>query len=261
MRIWTCLLFCLLPGLVTAQDTFPLPAHSHNDYLRPRPLFDALNQRFASVEVDIHWVNDQLQVAHTREETVAGRTLSSLYLEPLRLIHQVYEGSIYPETTTPLIVLVDIKSDAEETYTLLQRTLAPYEPLLTRFTETETTFGAVTIIVSGNRPRELIAAESPRYVGYDGRLEDLLSGEVNRHFMPMVSDNWTAHFRWDGEGDIPAEELDRLRDLAQRARDAGVLLRFWNIPDRPRVWSILRAAGVGLIGTDRIEELSVFLLN
>ena len=38
-------------------------AHSHNDYWRKRPLLDALECGFCSVEADIFQVGDQLLVA------------------------------------------------------------------------------------------------------------------------------------------------------------------------------------------------------
>jgi putative flavoprotein involved in K+ transport len=42
----------------------PLPnAHSHNDYLRPRPLLDALDQGFCGVEADVFLVDGDLLVA------------------------------------------------------------------------------------------------------------------------------------------------------------------------------------------------------
>jgi glycerophosphoryl diester phosphodiesterase len=249
-----------LPALVTAQSDFPLAAHSHNDYAQERPLFLALSQGFASVEVDIHLVDGQLLVAHDADQVVTGRSLTTLYLEPIRLLTQVYGGRVYPDTDTPLILLVDIKSEAEATYRQLQRVLAPYEPLLTRFTASGTEPGAVTVIISGNRPRDLMAGESPRFAGYDGRLADLDPQlTADRHFMPMVSGNWSQTFTWDGTGAMPTEEFSRLRSLCQVARDAGILLRFWGIPDQPSVWGALRNAGIGVIGTDRVEALGYFL--
>jgi hypothetical protein len=42
--------------------------HAHNDYLHDRPLLDALDAGFSSVEADIFLVDDQLLVAHTARE-------------------------------------------------------------------------------------------------------------------------------------------------------------------------------------------------
>src|SRR5256885_4523438 len=56
-------------------------AHAHNDYEHPRPLLDALDCGFLSVEADVFLVNGQLLVAHDREKTSPQRTLQSLYLD------------------------------------------------------------------------------------------------------------------------------------------------------------------------------------
>lgn len=43
-------------------------AHAHNDYEHPRPLLDALDHRFGSVEADVFLVGDQLLVGHDATE-------------------------------------------------------------------------------------------------------------------------------------------------------------------------------------------------
>jgi glycerophosphoryl diester phosphodiesterase len=249
-------LFC---NVAVAQATVPLPAHSHNDYERPRPLFSALQLRFASVEADVFLVEGELRVGHDQSELLPGRTLGNLYLEPLRLIVMRGAGQVYPETTTPLILLVDIKSDAEDTYRQLERALAPYERFLTRFTPDSTELGAVTVIASGNAPRDTMASQTERYIGFDGRLADLTAGSVNANLMPLISDDWNEVFSWRGAGEMPVEERGQLETLVQLARDNGVKLRFWNTPDIPPIWEALDDAGIHLINADRIDALSEFL--
>ena len=256
-----CLMLCLAATLAVAQPSIPLPAHSHNDYERPRPLFSALQLRFASVEADIYLVNDELLVGHDPQDLMPGRTLRNLYLEPLRLLVMRGVGQVYPETTTPLILLVDIKSEAEAAYQALERALAPYEDFLTRFTPEETELGAVTVIVSGNRPRELMASQPERFTGIDGRLADLTSGDINRNLMPLISNNWDDVFSWRGSGPMPQEQREQLNTLVELARENGVKLRFWNTPDIPPVWEALYEADIDLINADRIDALSEFLLS
>ena len=43
-------------------------AHAHNDYLHERPLFEALDLGFNSVEADIFLVDGQLLVGHSRDQ-------------------------------------------------------------------------------------------------------------------------------------------------------------------------------------------------
>lgn len=70
-------------------------AHAHNDYDHPRPLFDALDHRFGSVEADIFLVGDQLLIGHDASELDPARTLESLYLDPLAAIVKANRGSVY----------------------------------------------------------------------------------------------------------------------------------------------------------------------
>jgi len=254
-----CLILTLAGPLTVAQPGIPLPAHSHNDYERPRPLFSALQLRFASVEADIYLVNDELLVGHDPQDLMPGRTLRNLYLEPLRLIVMRGAGQVYPETTTPLILLVDIKTEAEATYQALERALAPYERFLTRFTPEGTELGAVTVVVSGNRSRETMANQAERFSGYDGSLADLTAGNIDSNLMPLVSNNWDDVFTWRGGNAMPENERQQLTTLVELARENDVKLRFWNTPDIPPVWEVLYDAGVDLINADRIEALSEFL--
>jgi uncharacterized membrane protein len=99
-----------------------------------------------------------------------------------------------------------------------------------------------------------------RYAGIDGRLTDLDS-DAPADLMPWVSDRWEAHFRWNGEGPMPARERDRLRQVVRKAHGHGRLVRFWATPERRAVWKELRSAGVDLINTDRLAELRQFLLD
>ena len=207
------LLACLLTIFTSpafAQAIVPLPAHSQTDYEQTRALFSALQLRYASVEADVYLINGELLVGNNSDDLMVGRTLGNLYLEPLRLLSMRNGGQIYSETTTPLILLVDIKTEADATYQQLERVLGPYERILTRFTPSSTEPGAVTVIVSGNRPRELMEQQEERFSAYDGRLSDLTSGSVNPNFMPMISNDWGALFEWRGAGEMPAEERQRL---------------------------------------------------
>ena len=54
----------------------PLPqAHAHNDYEHERPLLDALEQGFTSIEADVWLVDGELRVAHDSWEVADAPTL------------------------------------------------------------------------------------------------------------------------------------------------------------------------------------------
>ena len=67
--------FTLINLLALSLQAQPKPltnVHAHNDYVHTHPLFDALDHGFCSVEADIHLVEDQLLVAHTRSQVKPG---------------------------------------------------------------------------------------------------------------------------------------------------------------------------------------------
>lgn len=241
-----------------APNTRPLSrAHAHNDYLHDRPLLDALDHGFASVEADVFLVDGELLVAHERAQLDPQRTLRKLYLNPLKKLADAHGGRIGPDGPT-LTLLVDVKADGEAAYRTLDKLLAEYDGVVSSFDGGKWETKAVTVVVSGDRAWKTIAGERMRRVGLDGRLSDLDS-ELPAPLLPLISDNWTSHFRWRGEGPLPAAERAKLHDIVERAHARGRRVRFWATPDMPAVWRELAAADVDLINTDDLAGLERFL--
>ncbi len=103
-------------------------AHAHNDYLHESPLYDALGHGFASAEVDIYLAGNELYVGHEPKELRKDRTLECLYLEPLRQIIAQNNGKVF-STLSPFTLLIDIKTDADNTYKALRRVLKKEMPI------------------------------------------------------------------------------------------------------------------------------------
>lgn len=239
----------------------PLPqAHAHNDYEHARPLLDALSHGFCSVEADVWLVDGRLLVAHDLRDAKPERTLEALYLDPLRARVKQNGGRVFPGGPT-LTLLVDVKSEATNSYRALREVLQRYEAILTRFHPDRTETNAVTVVISGNRARALMTNEAVRLAAYDGRLTDLNSGD-SRHLIPLISDNWSLHFRWKAlrqEGPLPAAERSKLLEIVERTHRQGRRLRWWGAPDNPVAWKELAAARVDLINTDDLDGLQKFL--
>lgn len=250
-------------SLMAADDAVvPLPqAHAHNDYLHARPLLDALDHGFCSVEADVYLTPDgKLLVAHERSQLKPERTLEALYLRPLRERAKKYGGKIYPNGP-PLLLLIDLKSEARPTYAVLHHLLEAYADLLTEVRGGVVTERAVTVVISGNRPPlDELAKQSPRFTGYDGRLSDL-ARDVPAHLMPLISDNWSLKFNWNGIGPIPVKERVRIQDIIRQAHARGRKVRFWATPEKPEVWEALLDLQVDYLNTDKISELRSLLLR
>ena len=237
-------------------------AHAHNDYEHDRPLHDALDAGFKSAEADVWLVDGELLVAHDRVDVRPDRTLESLYLAPLREIVRRNGGAVFAGDPDYFTLLIDIKSDAVATYRALDRELRRHQRILTRFGPRGVAPGPVTAIVSGNRPRELMQAQRVRYAFYDGRMSDL-GVATDQAFVPLISDNWTRHFTWQGAGPMPAPEREKLRNIVATAHANGQRVRFWATPEqaqlREAVWQELLDAEADYVNTDHLEALSDFL--
>lgn len=244
-------------ALTHANDSPLDRAHAHNDYNQRRPLFDALDHRFCSIEADIYLTNGQLLVAHNLKDVQPNGSLEKLYLKPLLEQVQKNGGRVYRDGP-PVILLIDVKSDAPTTYAALREVLKNYAGMLTKFDHGKIATNAVTVVISGNRATEIIAKEKVRYAACDGGIDDLESGKPPGLF-PLISVEWKKHFQWKGVGPFPVEEKSRLRGIVEKTHGQGRRLRFWGTPDQPEFWRALFDANVDLIGTDDLDKLEKFL--
>src|SRR5207249_359571 len=165
------------------------------------------------------------------------RTLQALYLNPLRERVRKNRGRVYPNGPE-VILLVDVKSDAEKTYAALRQVLQEYADMLTVFRDGNVQTNAVTVVISGNRASKTMEAEPVRYAAVDGRIEDLESNTPGS-FIPLISDNWSKVFKWQWTGSLPDDERQKLKQIVEQAHAQGRRLRFWNTPDKPEVWQVL----------------------
>ncbi|SHE79504.1 phosphatidylinositol-specific phospholipase C/glycerophosphodiester phosphodiesterase family protein [Streptoalloteichus hindustanus] len=257
----------LLTGPTPAHAAAPvLPnAHAHNDYQHARPLFDALDRGFTSVEADIYPAFGHLYIGHYPWDVRPERTLQSLYLEPLRQRVAANGGRVLPGWDGEFQLLVDIKFNERDGYRWLDSAVRDprYAGLFTHYANGVVRRGPVTIVLSGRQSREAVAGQADRFAFLDGRPADLGSG-LPATLVPLVSADWTSLFDWRGEGAMPAEERAALREHVRTAHAEGRRVRFWATPDAPgaareAVWRELRAAGVDHLGSDDLAGLAGFL--
>jgi hypothetical protein len=255
-RLWRFSSFSRQP--LAADEPKPLPrAHAHNDYEHTRPLLDALDCGFCSVEADVWLVKGDLLVAHTPLDWKPERTLEKLYLDPLRDRAKANGGTVHKAAGTPFFLMIDVKTDAKETYAALAKVLEKYADLLTVTRDGKTEPRAVTVVISGNRDPKALAEQKVRYAALDGRPADL-NGDAPAHLVPWVSESWKVLFKWDGTGAMPDAERTKLRALVAKAHKQGRKVRFWATPEKEAVWKELLAADVDFLNTDKLKELEKF---
>ncbi|HWX19099.1 MAG TPA: phosphatidylinositol-specific phospholipase C/glycerophosphodiester phosphodiesterase family protein [Candidatus Binatia bacterium] len=246
----------VFPGLLTQTQAQPAPlihGHAHNDYEHQRPLFDALDRGFCSVEADIYLVEGQFLVAHDRWQCKPERTLQALYLDPLRELVRKNGGHVYPNGPD-FTLLIEFKGDWQTSYPVLRDVLKQYASMLTVFRDDKKETNAITVIITGHRSREMFAGESVRYAALDGDLPDLETRD-SANLIPWISSNWSQSFKWRGNGPIPDAEKAKLKEIVTKAHEQGRKVRFWGAPDKPAFWTELLADEVDLINTDDLPGL------
>ena|ERR1700744_2102882 len=261
----------LLAVILTASRAFadnpPLlitQAHAHNDYEHARPLFDALDNGFCSVEADISLVDGKLLVAHKPSETSPEKTLQRLYLDPLRERVKANGGRVYtngPEFT----LLIDLKQSWKAIYPVLHDTLTNYSDMLVTFRQMPSHSeikqpNAILVIITGDRDENMFAGETIRYAAIDGQIDDLKTNP-SPLLVPWISANWKKYFHWKGEGTMPLAELSYLQSVVKQAHQQGRRVRFWGAPDNSNTWLTLSTAGVDLINTDNLPGVANFFRN
>ncbi len=237
-----------------ARPSPALHAHSHNDFERERPLIDALEHRFYSVEADVRLRAGEVVVSHLGL-SLAGK-LRDLYLDPLQRRVSRY-GTVNGDGQDFLLWL-DVGDSSPEFTEELHALLASY-PMLTRFTDQGGVPGPVTVVLSGNRENKKRYSEKPlRFACHDSSWFTV-NETGSAPAWCWYSLNWTAWFGWDGQGTIPDRDRRLLTFLVKNVREKGRKLRFWNAPETPEAWSAALDAGVDLVATDSPGSLAEFL--
>ncbi|KAF1938965.1 hypothetical protein EJ02DRAFT_353340 [Clathrospora elynae] len=171
------------------RDVTPIPCHSHNDYWRKVPLYDALRWGCTGVEADVWLLDDELYVGHHTNSLTQNRTLKSMYVDPLvkMLDHKnevsefatsssVKNGIFDTEPAQTLVLLVDFKNNGHEIFPVVSQHLTTLREkgYLTYFDGKFTIEGAITVVATGNAPFDLIIANTTyRDIFFDAPLDML----------------------------------------------------------------------------------------
>lgn len=226
-------------------------AHAHNDYLHDRPLLDALEKGFQSIEVDIYEYKGALKVSHFAIGLGGKPTLQELYLDPL----EQYLAN-HPEAR--LWLLIDLKQGRQKLLDLLHSQIAEKGHLFQSRKQMEVR--PVQVILSGSVDRQLVADNSAyEYFYLDGRIEHLKEGQWDTSLMPLISANFSKVVSWNGEGEMSVADKKAIKQVVELSRAQEKKLRFWKTLDSENVWTALEDLGVAVIGTDDLARLATFV--
>ena len=238
----------LLIGWLFMANVSAQKIHAHNDYAQPKPFVNAYEQRADFIEADV-WLEDgKLVVSH--DKPLAGApTLDSLYLKPIATLFSQYTDKVSPARDYTFSLMLDVKDSPAD---VLPKLLTALQERLTCFNRSANP-RAVQVIISGNRPKIDTYLDYPLLLQFDGRPSEVYDDETLKR-VALISDNFRGYSRWDGTGDLPDLDREKLKRVIKRAHNDNKPIRFWAIPDTPNAWKQLKKLGVDIINTDKVTE-------
>ena len=271
-----------------SRDITPIPCHSHNDYWRKVPLYDALAAGCTGVEADVWLDNKDLLVGHDSKSLTTARTLKSLYIDPLlTILNNQNVASILGNSTannssspngifdtnpsTSVVLLIDIKTDEEITFPAVLEALNPLfqaNYLTTWSPSAGLIERPITVVATGNTkfasiqsPRNL----NPRTIFFDAPLSSLASDPDSVKYDTTNSHYASVSFAQEIGSlfmtQMSAEQVMKVQTQVKAATDRGLKARYWDTPAWPirargNIWNTLVMEGVGMLNVDDLEGAS-----
>ena len=237
----------LFAGSANAQA--PILIHSHNDYDRNVPFYQAYAQGVASVESDLYYIDGKLLVAHNKEDVKPERTFEALYVEPAVKMFRQNNGHPYKDPSKPLQILVDIKEETEPTMSAIVAALEKYPDVFAT--------QGVRVVITGNRPAPADFSKYPSWVMYDGSV-DLTYSEEQLKQIALFSPCFTDYAHWNGKGSLVKDQEEKVKAVIDKVHALGKDIRFWGGPETLTAYYTFYNFGIDYFNTDKPEECALF---
>ncbi len=204
------LLAAMLCACAAALAQRPILIHSHNDYCRRVPFYQAYAQGVYSIEADLFLHEGQLLVGHDPEDLASDMTFEGLYVEPIVTLYARNGGRAWRGSDEALQLVIELKSETVPTLDAVTEVLSRYPEVFDPAVNPH----AVRIAVTGRVPEPADFDKWPAWVRFDGRWDaDYTPEQVAERKMEK------------GDGSLTLR-LRRTKDIAAElgARKGGRLL-------------------------------------
>ncbi|KAI0540849.1 hypothetical protein GGR58DRAFT_90080 [Xylaria digitata] len=243
--------------LDSLNSVLPTSCHSHNDYDRDIPVFEALSAGCIGMEADVWLFNGDVILGHILP--TLGRTFRAQYVNPLKAIIDHNGGSVYKSRPSQtLVLLVDFKTSDTGTLDAVVTALEPLRQAgyLSRLENGVFVKRAVTVVASGSAPFDRISTGNGvpgRDVFYDANLGALggttytsqNSYVASADFQDVVGEAKTAT--------LTSAQMNIITNHVNQAHAKGLVARYWNLPGE-YLWEALESLGVDLLNADDLSN-------
>lgn len=254
LAILSFLFLFALTITVSAQKAL---IHSHNDYQRHVPFYQAYSQQVYSIEADIFaFEGKPLLVGHSLSDLSDDMTLERMYIRPIVNIFENNAGRAWYNSDNIFQLLIDLKTPVEPTLNRLIDLVKKYPEVF----DPETNPLAVRVVITGFVPAPGNFSEYPGYIFFDGLPHsDYTPDQLNR--VALISLPLHKYTSWKGEGVLPPQDKNNIQVEIDRAHAMGKMIRFWGAPDNELAWTTLSVMGADIINTDKVERCTEFFGN
>lgn len=252
------------------RDVIPIACHSHNDYWRRIPFYDAIHWGCTGVEADVWLFDEELYVGHNTASLTKNRTFRNLYVNPiLEMLEKMNPETEFTNASNkhgvfdsdphqPLILLVDFKTSGKETFQYVHDQLSALreKDYLTYYDGNELHQRPVTVVGTGNCPFDSITASTThRDIFFDAPLAQIGKSNPSKRNQPnsaqgsagttssstfnttnslYASVSFTSSIGFVWRGQLSAKQLTKIRSQIAAAHEAGLTVRYWDTPSWPR---------------------------
>jgi hypothetical protein len=258
-----------LPLGLFAQPILPC-AHSHNDYLQKRPLLDAVELGFGSIEIDICLnQHNELKVAHIPWFLGRKKNIEELYFEPIAKMIENKDSIFRYSNQFPLHLLIDFKNNADSTYTYLKVVFVKYASYITQYKNGQVIHQAPLVIhITGNKPWKAMMLDTILYARMDG---PLILADTSSQFIGLESVE-PEYIKLMGRAAAPYSRLKvfkkgyknksffyyQVRANLKTYQEQMITTRYYAVPNRKKHWAMLLDCGVSWINVDKLKKFAQF---
>ena len=251
LKIWLFVAALFVCGLAVAQP--PVLIHSHNDYARRVPFYQAYAQQVASIEADVFLHDGALLVGHDVGDLSPDMTFEALYVEPLVTLFKRNGGRAWKDSDQHLQLMVELKSATDPTLRAVAELLGRWPEVFDPGVNPE----AVRVTVTGRVPAPADFGNYPAYIRFDGAWDTEYTPEQLER-IALISADFKQFSQWNGKGSIIPAEREKLERIIDKAHAWDKPVRFWGAPEGVTVYYTFYDMGIDYINTDRPEVCAEF---
>jgi hypothetical protein len=268
-------IFCLLVIFtlqLSAQPGLPC-GHSHNDYLQKRPLYEAVELGYGSIEIDICLTGKkELKVAHIPWFLSGKKEVDELYFAPIVKMIEEKDARFTYSKEFPLNLLIDFKKNADSTYKYLKPVLIKYAKYITRYKNGTVIYQAPLVInITGNQPWKALMADSITYALMDGPIWLTDSGiqhkgfkdiDTNRlKYMGRVANDWQSLMAFKKHFKTEEDFFSSVKSNLQQYHQHGLTTRFHGVPNNEKAWAFIDQCGAYWFNVDELKRFKDFFFS